>query len=336
MPNKKPFVSIVIPCRNEEKYIGKCLDSIIANDFPKDKLEILVVDGYSKDKTREILKGYSQKHSFIKFLDNPKKFTPFALNIGIKESRGDYICITGAHSKLSSDFIAQNVKALEKYKADCVGGRVRTATLKKGIISRAINKMYYSPFGVGDARYRQESKNREYRDTVPRPCYKREIFEKIGFFNEQLTRSQDMEFNLRLKRASGKILFVPEILAYYYPKSNLKDFFFHNFKDGVWAIYPLKFVKTPFRFRHYVPLIFVSSLLGTGLLGIFFPISFRLFLFVIGLYFFVNLYFSAKITMKEKDLRYIFALPIVFATRHFGYGLGSVWGLIKLPLPIEK
>ena len=108
------------------------------------------------------------------------------------------------------------------------------------------------------------------------------------------------------------------------------DFFLHNFKDGIWAVYPLKFVKVPFKLRHYIPLIFVLGLLGTGLLGIFFPIFFWLFLFIIGLYFLVSIYSSFKIMMGEKDFRYLFVMPIVFASRHIGYGLGSVFGLIKL------
>jgi len=139
-----------------------------------------------------------------------------------------------------------------------------------------------------------------------------------------------MEFNLRLKKAGGKILLVPDIIAYYYPKSNFKEFFVHNFKDGIWAIYPLKFVKIPLCLRHYIPFIFILSLLGTGLLGIFFPIFFWLFLFIFGSYFLVANYFSVKISTKEKDIRFLFLMPVAFACRHIGYGLGSIWGLIKI------
>jgi len=123
---------------------------------------------------------------------------------------------------------------------------------------------------------------------------------------------------------------VPDIVAYYYPKSELWDFFIYNLKNGILAIYHLKFSKIFFRLRHYISLFFVSSLLGTGLLAIFFPIFLWLFLFIIGLYFLGTIYFSTKIAAEKKDIRYLFLTPIAFACRHFGYGLGSVWGLIKL------
>ena len=122
-----------------------------------------------------------------------------------------------------------------------------------------------------------------------------------------------MEFNIRLKKAGGKILLVPDIVSYYYPKSNFKDFFLHNIKDGIWAIYPLKFVKFPLRLRHYIPLILVLTL----------PLS-------IWPYLLLSLFFSFKIAVREKDIRLFFIMPLAFATRHIGYGLGSIWGLIKL------
>jgi len=352
MERKLPLISIIIPCRNEEKYIGKCLDSIIANDYPKDRLEILIGDGMSEDRTREIIQRYIKKYSFvsnakrekqgsakqvlIKLFDNPKKIAPVAQNIGIKNSKGEIIIIMDAHVTYQKYYISNCLKYLKEKNADNVGGILITTPAEKTLIARAIALSLSHPLGAGNSYFRIGSPKLRWVDSVPYGCYRKEIFKKIGLYNEKLARSYDMEFNLRLKKAGGKTLLVPDIVAHYYPKSNLKDFFVHNFKDGVWAIYPLKFVKTPFRLRHYMPLIFVASVLGTGLLGSFFPIFFKLSLLIIGLYFFVNLYFSAKITTREKDLRYLFALPIVFATRHFGYGLGSIWGLIKLLLPIKK
>ena len=204
-----------------------------------------------------------------------------------------------------------------------------TLPAKNTLVAKVIAISLSSRFGAASD-FRVGSNTVKEVDTVFGGCYKREVFDKIGLFNENLVRSQDMEFNLRLKRAGGKILLVPDIVSYYYPKSNLKDFFLHNIKDGIWAIYPLKFVKMPFKLRHYIPLIFVSGLLGTGLLAIFFPTFFWLFLIAVGLYFLANIYFSIQIIGKEKDIRFLFLMPLAFATRHIGYGLGSVWGLIKL------
>jgi len=306
-------VSIIIPCRNEEKFIGKCLDSIIEQDYPKDKTEVLVVDGVSEDGSRRIIKNYSQKYSFIKLLDNPKKFTPFALNVGIKNSKGEVIIRMDSHAGYEKDYISKCVKYLQEYNADNVGGTMITLARENTIIAKAIVLVLSNPFGVGGSVFRKGSKKPKWVDTVFGGCYKREVFNKIGLFNERLIRSQDMEFNLRLKKAGGKILFVPDIISYYYPKSNLKDFFFHNIKDGIWAILPLKFVKIPLKARHYIPLFFILTL----------PLS-------IWPYILVSLFFSTKMAVSKKDIRLFFVMPLAFGARHIGYGLGSIWGLIKI------
>jgi len=325
------LVSVIIPCINEERYIGKCLDSLVSQDYPKEKMEVFVVDGMSEDRTREVINKYVEKYSFFKLLDNPKKFTPFALNTGIRNSKGEIIIRMDAYATYIKDYISKCVKYSKEYGADNIGGTVKIIPKTNTLIAKTIALSLSNPFGVGNAYYKSGySGQPKWVDTVFGGCYKRGIFAKIGLFNENLVRSQDMEFNLRLKRAGGKILLVPDIVSYYYPKSNLKDFFLHNIKDGIWAIYPLKFVKMPFKLRHYIPLIFVSGLLGTGLLAIFFPTFFWLFLIAVGLYFLANIYFSIQIIGKEKDIRFLFLMPLAFATRHIGYGLGSVWGLIKL------
>jgi len=330
LKNNSLLVSIIIPCRNEEKYIGRCLDSIIAQNYPKEKSEVLVIDGMSEDRTREIIKNYSQKYSFIKLLNNPKKFIPSALNIGIKNSKGEIIIRMDSHAVYDKDYVLKCVEYLKKYKADNVGGIIKTIPFRDTIIARSIAFSLSHPFGVGGSHFRMGSKKTRAVDTVFGGCYKKGIFKEIGLFNENfIGGSEDMELNLRLKRAGGKILLVPDIISYYYPKSNLIDFFLHNLRDGIWAIYPLKFVKIPLRLRHYIPLIFVLSLFVSLILGLFFFFAKVLFILIFGSYLLLNLLFSLEISFK-KGLKYFFVLPIIFASRHIGYGLGSIWGIIKL------
>jgi len=316
MINYLSFVSVIIPCRNEEKYIEKCLGSILNQDYPKDRIEILVVDGMSEDRTREIINKFKIKNSRfkIKILDNFQRFTPIGLNIGIKEAEGDIIMRMDAHAGYENNYISKCVKYLKKYNADNVGGVTITLPRENTLVAKAITLALSHPFGVGGSVFRKGSKEIKWVDTVFGGCYKKEVFEKIGLFNEKLIRSQDMEFNLRLKKSGGKILLVPEIISYYYPKSNLRDFFIHNIEDGIWAILPLKFVKTPFKIRHYLPLFFILTL----------PLN-------IWLYVPVSLYFSAKIAIREKNPELFFLMPFVFIARHFGYGFGSVLGVFKLP-----
>jgi len=311
--NIQSFVSVIIPCRNEEEFTRDCLNSIVSQDYPKENLEVLVVDGMSEDKTREILREYSNKYPFIKLVENPKKFTNFAFNIGIKKAKGKTIMIMGAHAGYEKDYISKCVRYLKEHNADNVGGIIKTQPSKNTIFAKAIAYCLSNIFGVGGSYFRTGSKEPRLVDTVFGGCYRKEIFDKIGLFNENLLRSQDMELNIRLKKAGGKILLAPDTISYYYPSSTLKDFFLHNIKDGVWAILPLRFVKFPLRLRHYIPLILVLTL----------PLS-------IWPYLLLSLFFSFKIAFREKDIRLFFIMPLVFAARHIGYGLGSIWGLIKL------
>jgi glycosyltransferase involved in cell wall biosynthesis len=147
-------VSIIIPCRNEEKYIGRCLDSIIAQDYPKRNLEVFVADGMSDDKTREIVADYCQKYSFIKLLDNPRKFTPFALNIGIKNSSGKIIVRMDAHADYAKDYVSRCIGAMNDSGADNVGGRVMVMPRDNSLVSRAIALCLSSFFGAGNAIYK--------------------------------------------------------------------------------------------------------------------------------------------------------------------------------------
>jgi glycosyltransferase involved in cell wall biosynthesis len=314
MRNDLLYVSIIIPCRNEEKLIDQCLKSILQQNYPKEKMEVLIIDGMSEDRTREIVEKLKSQISKLKIslIDNPKKFTPFALNIGIKEAKGEIIIRMDTHATYEKDYVSKCVRYLKEYNADCVGGVLKTIPAENTLIAKAIALSLFHPFGSA-SHFRIGAKEPREVDTVFGGCYKREVFEKIGLFNENLLRSQDMEFNLRLKKTGGKILLFPDIVAYYYPQSNFKNFFLHNFKDGIWAILPFKLAKTPFKLRHYIPLFFVLTL----------PIS-------LWPYILLSLFFSAQVAIREKDFRLFFLMPIAFFCRHFGYGLGSIFGLIKL------
>ncbi len=326
-----PFVSIIIPCRNEEKYIGKCLDSIVSQDYPKEKMEVSVINGASEDKTKEIIQSYTEKYPYIKLLENPKKYTPFGLNIGLKTAGGEVIIRMDSHAGYQMDYISKCVKYLRESGADNIGGVIKTLPAKDTIFAKAIALVLSHPFGVGGSHFRLGSQKPKFVDTVFGGCYRKEIFSKVGFFNEKLIRSQDLEFNKRLKKAGGKILLVPEIVAFYYPQADFKNFLKHNFNDGVWLTYPLKFGIRIFSLRHLVPLVFVLILLVLAVLGVFVSIFFRaLFNIIFCTYLLLSIYFSLKISQKEKNLWYLGLMPIAFSIRHFGYGLGSLWGLITL------
>lgn len=331
--NDPVFITIIVPCRNEKRYIGKCLDSIVSQSYPKDKFEVLVVDGMSEDETREVVGEYAKRCPFIKILDNPKRITPISMNIGINNAKGDIIMKIDAHTIYKKDYISNCVKYLKEYNADNIGGILKATAENNTLISKSIVLSISSPFGVGSSYFRIGCREPKWVDTVAFGCYKREVFEKIGIYNEKLARSQDIELNLRLKKAGGKILLHPDIIGYYYPPSEFTAFLRHSFINGLWAILPFKYTDImPVSLRHLVPLGFVLGLFGALLLSLFLNIFWWIFLFIILSYIIVNLYFSFKITMKEKDLRLLFAMPAIFVIFHFSYGLGSVLGLIKCAL----
>jgi len=321
-------ISIIIPCRNEGKFIRQCLDSVIAQDYPKGKLEVLVVDGLSQDNTRQIVERYAGQYPFIKLLENPKKVIPTAMNIGIRSAKADIVMKIDAHTVYEKDYIAKCVKYLNEYSADNVGGLAIAVPRNGTLVAKAIVISLSHPFGVGNSYFRVGLNQPRWADTAFSGCYRREVFERIGLYNENIARSEDVDANSRLRRAGGKILLVPEIKAYYYARSRFREFIAHNFDNGVWITYPLKFGRVLFSWRHLVPLIFVSSLIATALLSFSVVAFFWLFLFIAGCYVLANLYFSFRIAIRERSLKYLCLMPIVFVMLHVGYGLGSIWGLL--------
>lgn len=322
-------VSIIIPCRNEEKFIGKCLDSIVSQNYPKKKLEVMVIDGRSEDRTREVVEEYTERYPFIKLLDNPKKIRPAALNIGIKQAKGSIIMRMDAHSALEINYATRCKEFLSMYDADVVGGRTITFPQKNTFMGKAIAVALSHPFGVGTSYFRIGSKEPRWVDTVFCGCYKKEVFEKVGLWDERIELSEDMSYNISLRQAGFKILLVPEIVNYYWARSDFGSFCKHNFRNGVWVVLPFKYASKPISLRHLVPLAFVSSLFGSGILSVFFSIFFKLFLLIIFSYFIFNLYFSVNIALREKEFRYLFLMPFMFIILHIGYGLGSIWGLFS-------
>ncbi|HMU30824.1 MAG TPA: glycosyltransferase family 2 protein [Nitrospira sp.] len=349
-----PIVSIIIPCRNERAFIAGCLESVLANDFPKDRLEILVVDGLSDDGTREILDGFSRDHAFLSVLDNPKRVTPAALNLGIKHTRGPIVMRMDAHARYDSHYISRCVDALGKYKVDNVGGIWKTLPRTETLAGWGVVKALSHPFGVGNSHFRlPQGSEPKFVDTVPFFCVRRWVFQELGgfneslvrgedmefslrlnqpgVFNERLTRGQDMEFSLRLRKAGGRTLLIPDIVSYYYARSDIKSFWCHNWINGVWAILPFAYSNViPVSLRHLVPLFFVGSLVSTLVLTAWQGTFGWMFAGILGAYLLANVVASLHVAWEARQPQYAVLMPIIFAMLHVGYGLGSLWGVVRL------
>jgi succinoglycan biosynthesis protein ExoA len=322
------FISVIIPCRNERAFLARCLDSILASDYPTDCMEVILADGMSEDGTRELIAEYTARDGRVRMIDNPQRITPTALNRAIKSARGEYIGRVDAHAAIAPDYLWKCAHYLDSTDASNVGGAMQTLAQSSGPFAEAIIVGISHRFGVGNSYFRIGSDEPRWVDTVFGGFWRREVFERVGVFNENLTRSQDMEFSLRLKAAGGKTLLAPDVRSNYFARSDLASFWRHNFLNGQWAVLPFLYSDViPVSFRHLIPLVFVAAvLMGVALL----PWTPWLLAAVLRSYAAVNLMASVQVSVKTRRAWFAVQMPIVFAGLHLGYGLGSVLGLGKL------
>lgn len=322
---EKIIVSVVMPVYNEEKYIEKCVDSLLLQDYPVDKMEWIFVDGCSKDKTVEILKRYQEKYpSLIKIYNNPNKIVPFAMNIGIAASKGKYIVRLDAHADYAVDYISKCIYYLDNTDAENVGGVAETKA--NGFMGNAIAKMLSSKFGVGNSQFRTNGES-GYVDTVPFGAFRREVFSKYGGYDERLVRNQDNEMNFRIRKNGGKIYLSNDIRLSYYCRDSIQGIATMARKNGMWNIITMKLCPGSMGLRHFIPFLFVLSVLGLGILSFAHPLFAVLLGAEMFLYLLLDALFSAKQASSVKEF---FALLILFPIFHVAYGCGSMVGITKL------
>lgn len=328
-----PLVSVLIPCRNEAKYIVGCLESVVRGDYPAECTEIWVIDGISEDGTPQLVRDYSRDKPHIRLLSNPGRVTPTALNMGVSASRGAIIARVDAHARVAPDYLRQCVTALHRFSADNVGGPMHTLPSTNTAVGRAIVLSLSQPFGVGNSVFRTHRPEACEVDTVFGGCFPKAVFERVGLYNEKLARGQDMEFNLRLRRAGGRIMFVPEIVSHYYARATYRAFARHNFVNGVWALLPFSLSEiVPVRPRHLVPLGFVLVLLILLLLSYILPAAGVVLAVAVAAYALACLAAAVSAGWARRDPPAAAYLPLMFATLHFCYGAGSLVGAVQLLL----
>lgn len=325
------MLSVIVPIYNEEKYISKCIDSILEQDYPKNDLEVILVDGMSTDKTREIVAEYTAKYPFIRLIDNPKRIAPWAMNTGIKESKGDVVMRLDAHTTYEKNYFSVLSGALKKYGADNVGAVCRTDVLNKTPKTLAIREVLSNKFGVGNSTFRIGITSAQEVETVPFGCWKREVFDKYGMYDVRLVRNQDIELNKRIIRGGGKIVIVPDTYCTYLARENYKALAKNNYGNGKWNILTVFYTKElrSLSVRHFVPLAFVLSLIFPLLVGLFWLPALWVSAFALLMYLLVLGGVSVKLA-KSKRLN-LFYLLASFIVLHLSYGWGSLMGILKLP-----
>lgn len=327
--HKTPFVTVVVPCFQEVRNIRACLDSVLSDDYDAAQLEALVIDGMSTDGTREILRVCAQADPRISVIDNPGARKGRAFNLGFMRARGDIVMIIGAHARYPRRYVSRLVRVLMETGADNAGG-VLVAAEGETVLSRAIAIAVSHPFAAGNARHRTGAKSLCNAESVFGGCYWKKVFDEVGPFNESLIRSQDREFNYRLRRNGGRIVLDPSVRCEYIPRQKLREYAIWCFEGGYWLFFGQamtdvrvicwrNLVPPGFVVYHVAPVI-LAALGSRWAIGSLAPIA---------LYWLCAVATSVRAATKRGSLLIAVMLTILFATTHYGYGLGSICGALR-------
>lgn len=321
-------VSIVIPMRNEERFVTRCLDSILAQLGNRDDVEVLCVDGASEDGTARIVAEYAARDPRVRLLSNPQRIVPVAMNLALAAARGRFIMRLDCHAEYDADYVAASVEVLERTGADIVGGYLTTLPGQDTPVGRAIAAATSSRFGVGGSAFRTGGGEQEV-DAFPFGTFRRTVFERVGVYDERLVRNQDIELTSRARAAGCKVMLSPSIRLTYFTRSTFAGLRQQSFNNGLWNPYTVWLTGGGLRPRHFVPLAFVLSLVGLALLG------FLWWGFWILLVADAALYGTVATLMARRAAPSANAAPLLilraFVELHIWYGLGSFWGLLTAP-----
>jgi glycosyltransferase involved in cell wall biosynthesis len=323
----KPFVSVVIPIRNEENFIQDCLKSVLHQDYPRDKVEIIIIDGMSNDRTLSIVQDFSGRNKQIIVLTNPDKIVSSSLNMGIKRAKGEVIVRVDGHTILDSGFISENIRLLDEHpEAWAVGGGI--AHRGRNNFAKGVAIAMSSLIGVGNASHRKEDCE-GYAEGVAFPAFRADVFHKVGMFDETLVRNQDDEFNFRIIESGGKIYASPKIKHIYYVRDVPMDLWLQYFQYGFWKMIVAKKHKRVISLRHLVPALFVlyNFLI---VLTVFVEPSY-LILASTPLLIYLLIVFTTMIysLLNRNGLLVSIYLGISVIIMHISYGCGSIFGLLR-------
>lgn len=324
------IISVGVVAYNEQNTLPKLFECIKAQTYPHNKMEIVLVDSMSKDDTKKLMEQFKKENRDfynIQILDNPQKKLAGGWNVILKNYHGDAVVRIDAHAEIPENFVKKNVEVLES--GEYVSGGVRPNIIDESTPwKETLLLAEQSMFGSSIAPYRRSEK-KTYVKSIFHGAYKREVFEKVGFFNEQLGRTEDNEINYRIREAGYKICYSPDIVSYQHTRNSLKAMLKQKYGNGYWVALTLKACPKCLSLYHFVPLCFVLGIIGTSVLAAFgFPFLAYL---MWGMYWFVAVSMSILSVKDVKKTWYQFALPFLFFLLHISYGMGSFVGIIKLP-----
>ena len=323
-------VSIICPVFNEEKYIEACIVSILEQDYPKEAMEVLFIDGNSTDNSTGIIKRYTAQYSFLKLLNNPERIVPYALNKGLEAAKGEVIMRLDAHGTYPTNYISELVRYLYQLNADNVGGVWNTQPAKDTPICQAIAFASSHPFGVGGSMHKIGASKIMETDTVPFGCYKREIFDKTGLFDTDLVRNQDDEFNGRLLNLGGKIYLIPQVIINYTARDTLCKMRKMYYQYGLYKPLVNKKLGAPATVRQFFPILFLLGLTIGGVVCMIWPLLLHFYTSVLLLYLFIGIVVGSMGAIRAHQPLLALLMPYVFFNIHMSYGIGYLVGIFNV------
>lgn len=321
-----PFVSVVMPVRNEAAFIERSLGCVLAQDYPRDRFEVIVADGLSDDGTAEWIRHQQAKHPQLRLVDNPGKIAPTGLNAAIAAASGEVIVRVDGHCEIAPDYVRRCVEHLRNDHVDGVGGPLET--IGQTPLAQAIAHAMSSSFGVGNVAFRTLKGQTLFTDTVAFPAYTRAAIELAGPYDEELVRNQDDEYNYRLRKLGGRILLAADVQARYYSRSGLRALLRQYFQYGLWKVRVLQKHPRQMSGRQFVPPLFAAALLGTLIAAAFSVTAAWLLALLVGSYALAN-GFASVWTARRFGWRYIGYFPVIFLILHLSYGVGFLCGLAR-------
>jgi succinoglycan biosynthesis protein ExoA len=322
-------VSIVVPCYNEQETIRLLLEAIYVQTAPRQEMEVVIADGMSTDRTRQEIAAFQDSHRDleIRVVDNPKRIIPAGVNAAIRGACGEYIVRMDAHSKPSADYVARCLAALQVNAGDNVGGVWEIEPGGEDWRARSIAAAASNPLGVGDARYRLGGTARAV-DTVPFGAFRRSLIERIGWFDETLLTNEDYEFNVRIRKAGGRVWMDPAIRSAYRARSGFRELARQYWRYGFWKARMLRRYPETFRWRQLAG-VFVLSFPLLALLAIWFPWAGWLLALEVCLYLLALFLAGALEAVRRREAALLVGVPLAIATMHFAWGSGFIWSMIK-------
>ncbi len=322
----QPSVSVIIPCYNEEATIRKLLEALRSQTYPLAKMEVVISDGFSTDRTREVIDQFQKEHAdlAVRVVDNKAKTIPSGVNQAIRESRGEIIVRLDAHSMPIPEYVERCVEAHQTGKGDNVGGVWDIQPGADTWVAKSISFAAAHPLGVGDAMYRLNAKPGAV-DTVPFGSFRRSLIERIGAFDETLLSNEDYEFNTRVREAGGIVWLDPAIRSVYFSRSTLKKLAEQYWRYGFWKLKMLKRYPHTLRWRQALPPVFVIILFSLIVLSLGISLAQQLLALQLFAYFFILGLAGLQLAIKTRKGFLIWGLPLAIATMHITWGAGFLW-----------